>query len=63
MITLQERLRHEEEIEHNNGVWMRQELQAVAAPEDAARTKGIRRGVDKVTVDDHCPVRWLSCEV
>ena len=44
----QERRRHEEEIEANNGVFYRATLTAVPAPESIAADKGIRRAADKV---------------
>ena len=45
---LQERRRHEEELEANNGVFYRASLTAVPAPESIAADKGIRRAADKV---------------
>ncbi len=45
--TLQERLRHEEEVEVNNGVWWQASLLVVPADEGATRSKGIKRGADK----------------
>lgn len=45
--TLQERLRHEEEVEVNNGVWWQASLSVVPADEGATRSKGIKRGADK----------------
>lgn len=44
----QERRRHEEELEANNGVFYRATLTAVPAPESIAADKGIRRAADKV---------------
>jgi hypothetical protein len=43
----QERLRHEELVEGNNGVWWRAQLRAVPLAEGAAAQKGIKRGADK----------------
>ena len=45
---VQERLQHEEDLEHNNGVWWRTELRPVTADPEAVKQKGIRRGLDKV---------------
>ena len=45
--TPQERLRHEEAIEANNGVWWSAQLRAVPLDENAASQKGIWRGADK----------------
>ncbi|KAK9833421.1 hypothetical protein WJX81_003671 [Elliptochloris bilobata] len=43
-----ERLWHEEELQVNNGVWWQAALSVVPADEGAARSKGIKRGADKV---------------
>ena len=40
-------LRHEEEVEANSGVWWQAALALVPLDADAARAKGIKRGVDK----------------
>lgn len=44
----QERLRHEEEVEANNGVWWAADLIAVPYDEDETRERGIKRGAGKV---------------
>lgn len=43
----QERLRHEEELEVNNGVWWQASLSVVPADDSAATSKGIKRALDK----------------
>ena len=43
----QERLRHEEELEVNNGVWWQAALSVVPADDSAASAKGIKRALDK----------------
>ena len=45
---VQERRRHEAEVEANNGVFWRAQLLAVPAPEGIASDKGIKRAADKV---------------
>lgn len=45
---LQERLKHEEAVEANNGVWWKDRLRVVPIDEAAAVQKGIKRGADKV---------------
>ena len=45
---MQERLKHEEAIEVNNGVWWSARLRVVPLSEDTASLKGIKRGADKV---------------
>ena len=45
---MQERLRHEEEVEVNNGVWWQAALSVVPADDSAASSKGIKRALDKV---------------
>ena len=47
LLAHQERLKHEELVEANNGVWWSAQLHAVPLAEDAARQKGIKRGADK----------------
>ena len=47
----QERLKHEEALEANNGVWWSARLRVLPLDEGAAAQKGIKRGADKVT----CP--------
>ena len=46
---LQVRLKHEEALEHNNGVWWRGTLLVLPLDGEAIRQRGIKRGADKVT--------------
>ena len=45
--SVQERLRHEEEMEVNNGVWWQAALSIAPADYSAASSKGIKRALDK----------------
>ena len=45
--SVQERLRHEEDLEVNNGVWWQASLSVVPADDSAASSKGIKRALDK----------------
>lgn len=45
---MQERLRHEQEVLANNGVWWTADLIAVPYDEDETRERGIKRGAGKV---------------
>ena len=44
----QERLRHEEDLERNNGVWWQERLMAVPLEANVVEQLGIKRSTDKV---------------
>lgn len=46
---LQERLRHEEDLERNSGVWWQERLVAVPLQAGIVEQLGIKRSTDKVT--------------
>ena len=50
----QERLRHEEDLEHNNGVWWQERLMAVPLQANVIEQLGIKRSTDKVHVTNCC---------
>lgn len=50
----QERLRHEEDLEHNNGVWWQERLTAVPLQANVVEQLGIKRSTDKVHVTNCC---------
>jgi hypothetical protein len=58
---IQERLKHEEAVEANNGVWWSGRLRVVAIDEEAAAQKGIKRGSDKAC--SHPEVPAYECQV
>ena len=61
----QERLRHEEDLEHNNGVWWQERLMAVPLQADVIEQLGIKRSTDKVRVTN-CYIRkcsYSSCAI
>ena len=45
---VQERLRHEEDLERNNGVWWQERLLAVPLEANVVEQLGIKRSTDKV---------------
>lgn len=45
---LQERQQHEDEVEHNRGIWWEAQLSAGLISTEAAAAKGIKRLSDKV---------------
>ena len=54
---MQERQQHDEDLEHNNGVWWRATLTAMPITEQTARDKGIKRSADKV-LPRNLPAIW-----
>ena len=50
---MQERLRHEEDLERNNGVWWQERLMAVLLENNVVEQLGIKRSTDKVN-GVHC---------
>lgn len=50
----QERLRHEEDLEHNNGVWWQERLMAVPLQANVVEQLGIKRSTDKVNITNCC---------
>lgn len=55
---MQERLKHEEAVESNNGVWWSARLRVLPLNDNAAAQKGIKRGADKVS--QQCLQCWIT---
>ena len=60
VLCVQERLRHEEDLERNNGVWWQERLMAVPLEANVVEQLGIKRSTDKVYAINCCTQKRLD---